>query len=390
MCSQTIGMRTSNTFMLFSALLLAMLGTVSLASEPVHAAATKTMTIDPCDQEYLDSTVFLFETDVLEINFLSCESVDFFRELNGTQEEFLTTSVRGTITIHGDGTVTVMNTNGTPTEICDDCIWANESGQELFIRFTGEPQRYNFLSVEKVNQNVTQISGSTLLETPQFTYPTTVSETGLLSSDADIDQCLEWFEDEPQRNSHPFVTHQFTTNVAGNFTVRTISTTPTSSFTNYLDTLPTGFSGATPMPSNPLDEANFLIYRDFDPSNPSEGLVACGVNRVNTGNYLDTGEILEREYFQVETFLEAGTYTVVSALYAPVSLATWNDSNGERWWTPVEGQSVNTQIWGPAQLPTSQTPALSATGGQNIAPLAAMLFTAGLALLWLRRRFMTN
>jgi hypothetical protein len=368
-------------FIFCATLIVFLLGAASILNTSAHANSQRTISMEDCYPEYfLDNTVYLQPEDELIITFQSCEEVEltgFLYQVGNSMVNTLDVSPSGTIVVRGNGTAVVTDSLSSQT-------WSG-TWDDILIRFTAEVQQYNFLSIFKTNQNITEIPNSTLLGSPKFIFPTLITENDVIRSGENFDVCLNWEVDYPERNTHIFVSQTFNTNTEGVFTFRTISTTPISSFTTYLANLPNGFSSSTALAPNPLDETNLLIYSSFDPLNPSEGLLACGVRATNAGNYLETGEVLTSRSFQTEVFLEPGTYTVVSAKYKPITLATWNNINGARWWTPVENQSVNTQIWGPAQHAAQSEPALAATGTTNYAPVVVLLFAVGALLIFLTR-----
>jgi len=374
-------MHTLKRFSFVSAILLAMLGAVAVVAAPADATTPpKSVTLNCANPEiFYDGVVYLFPSDVLEISFSACDRVDLH-----TENAAVTTEMTGTgfITLRGDGTFVVSAdvTNGGPNQ----GEWLTSNASYAEIAFIDDDEGFiGFIDVEMVRENVTSIAGATLLDSPRFVFPVVLIPENLLETTDLPGTCID--NNAPGSPEHPFVSHTFSPNVAGVYTVRTISTTPITSLTNYIDT-PDGFGLETPLKKN-----NFLLYSEFDPANPAQGFIECGSNGEGIrGNYLDSGEVLTKDYYELEVYLEPGTYTILSVRENPMSIATWNNTNDERWWTPLEGQSVNAQIWGPAQLPTPVTPELAATGGPNFAPLAAMVFTAGLALLWLRRRFMLN
>ena len=113
------------------------------------------------------------------------------------------------------------------------------------------------------------------------------------------------------------------------------------------------------------------------------GLVGCGEERLDGGDYLNSGEFLSHRYFQTDVHLDAGDYTIVSVFIFPTTVTDWNANVG---WTPFAEQAVNAQIWGPAQLASSVTPTLAQTGTSWVSWWTGVtLFVSGAAILILRR-----
>jgi hypothetical protein len=372
-------MRTSKPLLFLIASLIVTVGSLGVVATPAEAAVTKATTIN-CDSTSVDGTVYLFPSDVFQIDFVNCDDVTLYTDDGSNPEEFnvIPTIIQGSnpgrLTFSGDGTFTV---SADVTSGPNQGEWlAAPYATYAYMAFQNDDNFVAFIEVEMVRRNVTNIAGATLLESPRFEFPEVISDANVIAREGEaLEACLD-FDDFGIVSAHPFVAKTFTATVAGEYTFRTISTTPISSLTNYIDN-PDGSGAYTP-----IQENNFLLYTEFDQSNPASGFVECGSSVQQGGRYLDSGEVFAPTYFSLTVTLEPGTYTIVSARLAPMTVATWN---AHAWWTPVEGQSVNAQIWGPPQISQQPSSTLAATGGVNYSPVAALLLIAGGVLLLLCR-----
>lgn len=346
-----------------------------------QAAVTKSVSINCLSPQpgWVWDTVYLFPQENLTITFEDCDW-DLYVDTDPDPSLNNLTPSRGdgdgVITFSADGTYVISSnmTHGTPQ---GQWITDGHSANYIYLEPHGAINPMAYIEIDVAKNNVTTVSGKTLLASPMIQFPTTVDSRNLMSTDQNLAQCIQYV---PNSLSDTYVIVQtpLTTNVSGEVTIRTISTNPVTSFTNFL-LLPDGYRGMTP-----LLNVNHLVYTNFDPEHPAEGLVGCGQERNEGGDYLLSGEVLSNRYFETTVNLAAGNYTIVSAVEFPMSPADWNNNVG---WTPLEGQSVNVQIWGPAQLSTAATPVLASTGAHSwLGNAALVILTLGFTLVLLKRR----
>lgn len=360
------------------------IGTDALKAE---AVTPKTVLVDCAAEEpsWIWGTVYLFPGEQLVVNYENCHS-EIYTDVD-TDPTFFTTELTllsgdGRLTFSSDGTYVL---SGTPVGLGDGSfgpnqgIWFTATNPLAYVYFfesAAENNPLGYIEVKMVGADVTTLSGKTLISSPRIGFPDTISASDQFEGEVGISACIGYDEQNPD-NTFVFTETPWEVTTAGNFTLRTISSTPITSYTNYL-VAPDGRDGMSPALN-----MNYLIYEDFDPLNPSEGLLGCGAENEVGGDYLQSGEILSSRYANLDIQLGVGNYTIVTVFKYPVTLAEWNNSV---YWTPVEGQSINVQIWGPVQAVRQTSPSLAATGSPNIAPLAIGSFlTAGL-LLWASSR----
>lgn len=362
------------------AALLLVLGFVSLPSEPAQALVTKTVQVDCLAQQpgWVWGTVYLFPQEVLTITFEDCDWDLYVDSDPDPSVNNLSPSVGsgdGSITFSTDGTYVVSsnmslgNNQGTwfTDGNSDNYVWLEAAGAQYPLASIG---------VDVVHDDVTTLPGKTLLASPTVNFPTSIDANRLMGADAALDACL--FSPSSVGETYMFVETPFATNVAGDVTIRTISTNPLTSFTDYL-LQPDGYRGMTP-----LLNVNHLVYENFDPQHPADGLIGCGVERGHGGDYLNTGQILSERYYETAVTLPVGEYTIVSMFVFPTTAADWNANVG---WTPFAEQAVNTEIWGPAQQAPVVTPTLAQTGMTFDALWVVSALTgSGTVLLLVRRK----
>lgn len=347
---------------------------------PAQAAADKTVHIDCSVIRDFGETVFLAPDERLVVSF-ECEYADL--SINNTGSPLFSAAgddrtsnppiITGAFQIEGSGEYTF--TAGGIT--ISSGSWAPEMAD---LRFkTG--QVWSYLTVMPRGSDVTVIPGSRLLRSLETVFPETIDTTYVLdgddfADDSEIASCFG-FEDGDDTADYDlvFIASSFETDTAGDITIRTISTNPSSSYTDFLNNI-------APYPvGGPMRGANYLLYDSFDPANPFDGFIGCGVEGLNEADYRSTGAVFESAFTHLSATVDAGSYVVVTAMREELDI--WNNVGSSRSWAPVAHQSVSTQIWGPAQLADRQpSPSLASTGAHNFVPLAAGSFLAAALLLW--------
>lgn len=327
-----------------------LLGTIFISSTPAQAIVTKTVHVDCLAQQpgWVWGTVYLYPQEQVTITFEDCDwqlyidddpdpAVDNTPQTLGNGDGSITLSTDGTYVI--SSTVTQGNNQGT---------WFTDgmSANYLYLEAAGAQSPLAYIEIDVVGDDVTTVPGKTLLSSLPLQFGVWINGMDLFDADQDLAHCIQYFPSSPG-DTYVYVSRNFTTNVPGDFLFRTISTNPITSFTNYI-VQPDGYRGMTP-----LLNVNYLIYENFDPQNPGEGLLGCGEERARGGDYLSSGEILSDRYFEAEVTLPAGTYTIVAAHVFPTTAQDWNANIG---WTPLPGQAVKAEIWGPQQATTGSTP----------------------------------
>lgn len=334
---------------------IVLLGTICISSTPAQAVVTKTVHVDCLAQQpgWVWGTVYLFPQEALTITFEDCEwdlyadsdpdpTVNNLSPSQGSGDGSITFSTDGTYVISSN--MTFGSNQGT---------WFTDGNSDNFVwlEAAGAQNPLAFIGVDVVQDDVTTLTGKTLLASPAVNFPTNIDASSLMVADPAIDSCL--LSPSSLGETYMFVETPFTTNVSGDVTIRTISTNPITSFTDYL-LQSDGYRGMTP-----LLNVNHLVYENFDPQHPAEGLIGCGEERGQGGDYLSSGQILSERYFETNLSLLAGEYTIVSMFVFPTTAADWNANVG---WTPFAEQAVNAEIWGPTQLAPKVTPTLAQTG----------------------------
>lgn len=361
--------------------LLLTLGYLAAPIDSAQAVVTKTVNVDCLAQQpgWVWGTVYLFPQEALTISFSNCEWELYVDSDPDPANNYFSPSLgsgAGTITFNTDGTYIVSSNISQGT---NQGTWFTdgESDNYVYLEAQGAQNPLAYIEVDIAGNDVTTMSGKTLLASPNIYFPTSIDATSLMVSDANLAPCLEYFPGSPG-DTYVFVETPFTTNVSGDVTIRTVSTNPITSFTNYL-LQPDGYRGMTP-----LLNINHLVYEEFDPQNPSNGFVGCGQERGEGGDYLNSGEFLSHRYFETTANLEAGDYTIVSVFIFPTTVTDWNANVG---WTPFAEQAVNAQIWGPEQRVAIEAPTLAQTGFSVITLWGgAALIVSGVAILILKRK----
>lgn len=365
--------------------LILTLGFISAPSVTANAVVTKTVHVDCLAQQpgWVWGTVYLFPQEALTVTFEDCDWDLYIDSDPNPSVNYLSQSLGdgdGSITFSSDGTY-VISSNMTQGSNQGTWYAGGNSDNYIYLEPHGAPNQLAFIGVDIVNEDVTSVPGMHLLSSPSIHFPTSIDSDNLLSTDVNLAHCLQYVPNSPG-DTYVFVETPLETNVSGDVKIRTISTNPVTSFTDYLEQ-PDGYFGASP-----LLNINHLVYEHFDPLHPADGLVGCGSERSQDGDYLNTGQILSNRYFETDVSLAAGEYTIVSAFMFPMSAADWNSNVG---WTPFEEQAVNIQIWGPEQLTTNVPINLAQTGTTLNSLWGAMALTAsGVMLLLLRRKRKAN
>lgn len=358
------------------------------SSTPAQAVVTKTVHVDCLAQQpgWVWGTVYLFPQEQVTITFEDCDWQLYIDTDPDPAANVFSPSLGdgdGSITLSADGTYVVSSTNSQGN---NQGTWFTDGVSEnyVYLQESGAQSPLAYIEVDVVGDDVTTVPGKTLLASPSLLFPVFIDGMDLFPTDLDLANCLIVDPSSPG-DTYVFVSQPFSTNVAGDFLFRTVSTNPVTSFTNYL-VEPDGYIGMTP-----LFNINYLIYDEFDPQNPAEGLLGCGEEIGVGGDYLDNGEILSDRYFEAELSLAAGNYTVVAAHIFPTTAQDWN---APTWWTPFAGQAVNAQIWGPQQATPSASPSSSSSAAPTLAQtgfsldywwVPALLLTVGYVLIFSAR-----
>lgn len=334
---------------------LVLLGTFLFSSTPAQAVVTKTVHVDCLAQQpgWVEGTVYLFPQEQLLVTFEDCDW-QMYIDSNPNPGASSFSPTRG----YGDGSIT-LSADGTYVISSNMSIgspqgtWFNDGLSEnyLYLEESGAVSPLAYIEVDVVGEDVTTVTGKTLLANMPLVFGVWINGMDLFNSDPDLAHCIQYFPSTPG-DTYVYVSRNFTTNVSGDFYFRTISTNPVTSYTNYI-VQPDGYMGITP-----LLNVNYLIYENFDPQNPGDGLLGCGGQSTSGGDYLSSGEILSNRYYEAEVTLSPGTYTVVAAHIFPTTAQDWNTP---LFWTPLPGQKVNAQIWGPQQATPSSSPQVSAS-----------------------------
>jgi hypothetical protein len=344
----------------------------------------------------LAGTIYLFPEEELVIDYLGCAvsvSVDGDTDPDSFTSVQTLLNGNGRIIFSGDGTYTLT---GTRVPFVDaslgplDGIWRTASNPMAYMNFSlpGDMGPLAMIRVQMAGNNVTSIDGKRLQSTNSVAFPPTVELVNTFQGERALGECVDDRGDSDVLHSYVFAATRMTAS-GGDYTMRTISTTPTSSFTGFLAN-PTqeGFS-------NPLKHANYLIYSEFDPAQPAQGLLGCGTWQNREGDYLNSGEFLEGEYSQIDIHLEPGDYTLVTVIRIPMTVDDWNQGDFFFGSTP-ELISVNLQVWVGDGVETGDSaatgsvPSLASTGYSADYQLPVMTFIVGLILLVVSRKRRTS
>lgn len=366
-----MSLKTTRSF----ALVLLILSLIGMFSAQTQAQATspKTVALNCLNPQsgWGMGQIYLFPSEHLQIDFEDCET-SIYIDTDNDPIMFTASVTRalgdGRITFSSDGTY-VVSANVTSGD--NQGQWRNATNPFSYIYFedsNGDVSAY--LEVFLVNEDVTEISGKNLLSSPQIEFPTTIDSMNQFLGDPLLADCIDYSENFPN-DRYVYVETPLVVTTAGDFLIRTISTTPVSGFTNYLSNPTRNFS------YTPMLNVSHMIYQNFDPINSSTGFLGCALENSEGGDYLISGEVIDSSYAHLDISLPAGNYTIVSAYVYGISVSDWNSP---QYWTPTQGQSVNIQIWGPEQVAVSDTPTLAQTGAQNIFPIATVLISLGTVL----------
>lgn len=361
---------------IFVALFLTTAGFVSLGFDTKSADATtnKSIVVDCAmnNPGWIWGTVYLFPGEQLVVDYANCDS-DLYTETDNdpvlsTWQQTLSTGA-GRMTFSSDGTFVI---SGTVSSGPNQGSWLNAHSPLAYVYFSvpSNQNELGYIEVKMAGEDVTSLSGKTLLSSPRFEFPFTITSADQFESEAALSACMAYDSTDPE-NPIVFTETPWEVTTAGDFTLRTISSTPITSYTNYILT-PDGRIGMTP-----LLNMNYLIYEDFDPLNPAEGLLGCGAENEVDGDYLASGEIISSRYASLDIQLDVGNYTIVTVYRYPISLQDWNNSI---YWTPVQGQSVNAQIWGPVQSVRQPSPSLATTGYDPNYVFPVLMVIAGMSI----------
>ena len=186
--------------------------------------------------------------------------------------------------------------------------------------------------------------------------------------------------------SHVYGTTRLSVAESGEYSLRVVDQSPTGNAFHPND----GYS--------PWDDSVIVIYSSFDPTNPSENIIACGDELL--GEYFEPqldlydwyrtvdGEPVSQSWPNFSFDVDAGEYTVVYASYDTLASEQWSsgEADGETW--TVGPQSITTELWGPEDGAALTDEALASTGVEPSFGLWSGLALAGtgVAITVARRR----
>ncbi|WP_375399633.1 putative Ig domain-containing protein [uncultured Amnibacterium sp.] len=137
----------------------------------------------------------------------------------------------------------------------------------------------------------------------------------------------------------------------GNFTFRTISTSPTSP---NLD---------LSLPITPIADPFLAVYGTYDPAQPDQNVVGCNddydnVNQVTNSARLADGTVVEGHFPAFTSTLQPGIHTLVLSTWDTISAADWQSGSlGGFPGTFTPGpESATYQLWGPTASLAVVTP----------------------------------
>lgn len=173
---------------------------------------------------------------------------------------------------------------------------------------------------------------------------------------------------------HVYTTQLIKVTVAGTYTFRNVSVTPTGGYYTNSD-------------YHPLEDSFLAVYKSFDPTKPDDNLVGCSDDLNDRFDYdnepfvedLGNGVTMEGHQPYFSTTLTPGVYTLVLATYDAVSAAEWAAGlSGSNAFATGES-SARFELWGPVGgLELTEPEVLADTG----APLSTVQIAfAGLLIL---------
>lgn len=357
-------------FLLVTVLLFS--NAVLSASSSAQAVSTKVLSIDCSTNQapWGNGQIYLYPGESVQIDFEDCESsvyIDVDSDPNVFTASVTRSTGDGRITFSSDGTFIV---SANVTSGANQGQWYSPNGLYSYLWFDEliNSESVGYLQIMLVGDDVTTIAGKQLLSTSNINFPTTINTSNQIRGDSLLSACIDYDPDFPN-DRFVFVETPLEVSTAGDYSLRTISTTPVSGFTNYLSNPIGNFEYF------PVLDISHLIYSDFDPNDPTTGFLGCASENAQGGNYLSTGEVLDSSYAQLDISLPVGRYTVVSAYIYAISAQDWNTP---QFWSNVPELSVTVEIWGPEQRLVTAAPTLAATGIPNMFFLSTFLITAGM------------
>lgn len=363
------------------AVLLAVVGLIlgSSSANPALAVPGKTVSFDCNNPGTYGGDVYLKPGESLRVNFANCDA-DIYIDVDTSPNTFTTVITRptsdGFVTFFSDGTYVISAT--VPQGSDAQGIWHSPNASEAYMWLDSNNQNINnYVGVRLAGEDASTISGSQS-QRVAFEFPSQLSPADFFLGVPELEQCISYDPSNPfdiDGDPIPYKSTDFVVTAGGNVTIRTESTSPTSSFTAYLDNQSSGMNSM-------LSEATYLLYENFDHLQPGNGLLACGqyISDESVGDILASGEIRMNSYAELTTYLEPGTYTLLAVPRESLTPQDWsNFSNGQ-------DQFLFTEIWTP--LPTASDSALAATGTRSSAwmiGLVAFMIVGGALLLTFRR-----
>jgi hypothetical protein len=252
---------------------------------------------------------------------------------------------------------------------------ANQTGVDVPATFTAEPNtRFNFLDsdfnemtfhVEPTPPSVADPAGS-LIDTFELIIPATDPRSVEFPDDLDLS--------DPEGScgldarEHVYQTYEFDVTEAGQYTARFVETSPANKDFFWF--------GENQL----INNAYLAIYSEFDPTDPSTGVVGCNDNR--DGEELAVtanGYLVGETYPEITTTLAAGTYTLL--------LTTYEESLPYDW---AVDQGGSVELWSDAESAPGELAATGASENPAALPLGLSLMVLGLGAfvaVAVRRRF---
>lgn len=337
------------------------------SSQSAQANTVRNIAID-CVNSQLDGTIYLFPGETLSINLSNCTDPQDRPQLytdDSGDPVYLNTSVVEMTSSSGSF---LLNAEGTFSAI--DGIFTGQTSGHWLPNRDGLAYTHlgvSYLEVKLAQQDMTSISGMSLLDSPQITIPATVP-----SDQTAIDVLTG-------QNS-VFSTHTFHVHKIGDYFLREMRTTPDTFFTDDAARI-----GTWAQAINPIWH-DVALYSNFDKTDTERNKIDLAEAGLFEGNYTSDGTVFGKFSRSMSVHLEPGTYTLVMLVHFPIEM--WNATDGSRPWGAAIDQGANFQIWGPEGGLTA--PATLASTGQHLSPeflgISVVTLGIGLAILRVRRR----
>ena len=376
-----VAMRTAIRISLAAIVSFALLIPVISGGVATAVPSTKSISFDCSsnNQNQFGGDVYLKPGESFTVQFVNCHP-DIYIDVDTDPTIFtsviMSPSSDGNIVFYADGTY-IINATVAPSQ--SQGVWHSANAAYAYVWLDPNSQSMNdYVGVYLVGDDASEVSQAQV-QNLMFDFPGLLSQSDLFTGVAALDECITYDPSQPggiAGHPVPFKALDFVVQTPGNVTIRTESTFPTTSFTSYLENPSAGLGSM-------LSSANYLLYDDFDPQNPGDGLIACGdyIPEESAGDYLASGEIRMNSYAELSTQLNTGTYTLVAVPRESLTLQDWQNFAGN------QNQYIYTEVWTP--LPqVAASPALAATGRNHLGwffSLGAVFGLAGVSLVGWRK-----